>query len=176
MEWLNRNVEEFLYRTYTIRSDYNEFNLRIHDDNGSSGLTSVCLMAENDKNINNSILQKNKIMLSGQGADELFSDYGHNGQSKYLHSNFGGLYPQDLKSIFPWPSFFGSSMTSYLCKEEYIAGNHGFEARYPFLDKQVVQEFLNLTCELKNSRYKSVLDNYLTINNFPFARDQKIGF
>ncbi len=169
-EWLKYNVEEFMYRTYTRRSDYNEFNLRLHDDNGSIGLTTICDFASNGSN--------NKIFISGQGADEIFSDYGHKGTSKYSHSNFGGLFPEDLtkNNFFPWPSFFGSSMQSYLCKEEYIVGNHGFESRYPFLDKQVIQEFLNLTCELKNSRYKSVLDNYLTINNFPFARDQKIGF
>lgn len=166
-KWMNENVEEFLYQTWTLRSDYNERSLRLHEDNGSLGLTTICDWA----NLNNK-----KIHISGMGADEHISDYGFNGQSKYFHSNFGGLYPKDLKTIFPWPSFYGSSMISYLGKEEYIGGGHGIENRYPFLDPKVVQEFLNLSVDLKNSKYKSVLHEYLTRNNFPFDPGQKIGF
>ena len=91
-------------------------------------------------------------------------------------SNFGGLFPKDLTTIFPWPSFYYSSMESYLAKEEYVAGLHGIEARYPFLDRDVVQEFLWLSPHLKNSQYKSVIDNYFVQNNFPFSRGEKKGF
>lgn len=166
-QWLLKNTEEWKYTVRTTRSDYNERYLSLWDDNGSNGLSVVCSFAKRDNK---------KIFISGGGADEIFSDYGFGGVSKYAHSNFGGLFPQNLKDIFPWPSFFESTMESYLAKDEYVGGSYGLETRYPFIDVQVVQEFLNLTCELKNSRYKSVLDNYLTINNFPFARDQKIGF
>ena len=61
-------------------------------------------------------------------------------------------------------------------KEEHVAGAYGIEGRYPFLDKYVVQEFLWITSELKNKNYKSPLCNYLTINNFPFEKNQKTGF
>jgi asparagine synthetase B (glutamine-hydrolysing) len=64
----------------------------------------------------------------------------------------------------------------YISKEEHVAGMYGIETRYPFLDKDVVQEFLNLKCELKNKNYKSVLHEYLTKNNFPFLVNRKIGF
>ena len=37
-----------------------------------------------------------------------------------------------------------------------------FKYYYPFLDKQVVQEFLWLSSDLKNSHYKSPIYNYLT--------------
>jgi asparagine synthetase B (glutamine-hydrolysing) len=63
-----------------------------------------------------------------------------------------------------------------LAKEEYVAGAYGIEARYPFLDKQVVQEFLWLDVNLKNSTYKSVLHDYLTQNAYAFIPNQKIGF
>ena len=53
---------------------------------------------------------------------------------------------------------------------------HGVETRYPFLDKKVVQEFLWLDHNLKNSQYKSVLDNYFVENNYPFNRGEKKGF
>jgi asparagine synthetase B (glutamine-hydrolysing) len=110
------------------------------------------------------------------GGDEIFSDYGFGGKSKYQHSNFGGLFPKDLSALFPWPSFFGSTMESYLAKEEYVGGAYGLESRYPFLDKEVVQEFLWLDVSLKNNNYKNVLHYYLTENEFPFACGQKIGF
>jgi asparagine synthetase B (glutamine-hydrolysing) len=61
-------------------------------------------------------------------------------------------------------------------KEEHVAGSYGIEARYPFLDRRVVQEFLALDSRLKNSRYKSALRAYLENNSFPTAFDMKIGF
>ena len=94
----------------------------------------------------------------------------------YLHSNFGGLFPDDLSTIFPWNSFYGSSMESYIAKEEYVGGSYGIEVRYPFLDKKVVQEFLWLDVKLKNSVYKSPLDYYLVNNNYPYNKGQKLGF
>jgi len=164
---LRHRVEPYKYTICSASSDYNEFWLDLHDDSGSNGLSMVCAHAQ-EKQI--------KIYLSGQGADELFSDYGHGGNKIYPHSNFGGLFPQDLSTIFPWNSFYGSSMESYLAKEEYVAGAYGIEARYPFLDKQVVQEFLWLDVNLKNSTYKSVLHDYLTQNAYAFVPNQKIGF
>lgn len=162
-----QKTEEFKYVTYSNSSEYNEFDLSLVADNGSNSLSLLCSQAIRDQN---------KILLSGSGADEIFSDYGFGGNKKYKHSNFGGLFPDDLESIFPWPSFFNSSMESYLAKEEYVAGSYGIESRYPFLDNSVVQEFLWLTSELKNRYYKSVLHNYLTYNNFPFKEGEKIGF
>ena len=164
---IESNTEPFKYVTYSNSSDYNEYWLSLIDDNGANHLSHVCSKA---------IKEGKKIFLSGQGADEIFSDYGFGGIKKYNHSNFGGLYPDNLSTIFPWPSFFNSSMESYLAKEEYVAGSYGIEARYPFLDKKVVQEFLWLNTDLKNLNYKSVLYNYLTKNNYPFTKDEKIGF
>jgi asparagine synthetase B (glutamine-hydrolysing) len=67
-------------------------------------------------------------------------------------------------------------MESYIAKEEYVAGMFGIESRFPFLDKAVVQEFLWLNMELKNKYYKSVLNNYFIENDYPFAKNQKVGF
>lgn len=161
------NVEPYKYTICSSSSDYNEFWLDLQNDSGSNGLSLVCEFAKSNQI---------KIYLSGCGADEIFADYGFAGQKIYPHSNFGGLFPEDLSTIFPWNSFYGSSMESYLAKEEYISGAYGIEGRYPFLDKAVVQEFLWLKSELKNSVYKSVLDNYLTSQNYPFLKNQKIGF
>ena len=166
-DYINKNVEEFKYRIYSSSSDYNEFGKRLQDDNGSCGLSMICDIARKEGK---------KVYLSGSGSDEIFSDYGFNGEKKFLHSNFGGLFPEDLSSIFPWASFYESTMVSYLAKEEYVAGSYGIETRYPYLDKYVVQEFLWLHHTLKNSNYKSVLHEYLTKSNYPFEPDIKRGF
>ena len=165
--WIWKNVENFRYTISSSSSDYNEYWLDLQNDGGSVGMSIICSQAKS---------MNCKILLSGSGADELFSDYGFRGQKIYPHSNFGGLFPDDLSSIFPWNSFYGSSMESYLAKEEYVAGSYGIETRYPFLDKDVVQEFLWLTADLKNSAYKSVLHHYLVENNYPFIPGQKLGF
>jgi len=116
------------------------------------------------------------ISLSGQGADEILSDYGFNGDKKTWHSCFGGKFPNDLNKIFPWESFFSGIGQCLIMKEEIIGGSYGIEQRYPFLDKYVVQEFLWLTANLKNKYYKAPLHNYLSINNYPFSENKKIGF
>jgi asparagine synthetase B (glutamine-hydrolysing) len=174
-QYLLDNTEEFKYTIYSARSNYSESYLSLWDDNGSNGLSYVCSKAK---------LDDRKVFMSGAGADELFSDYAWNGSSKYQHSNFLGVFPENLETIFPtklnnkpiWASFYSSSMCSYLKKDEFVTGSYSQEGRYPFLDTEVVQEFLNITHTLKNSQYKSVIGNYLNINNFPFSPNEKIGF
>ncbi len=164
--YVKRHTDPFQYTIRSSSSDYTEF-IRLADDGGSIWLSHVCRQGRR---------YGRRIYLSGMGADEIFADYGHGGRKMVGHSNFGGLFPEDLSTIFPWNSFYGSSMESYLAKEEYIAGSYGLEARYPFLDKAVVQEFLHLSAALKNSAYKSVLHHYLTTHQFPFEPEVKRGF
>jgi asparagine synthetase B (glutamine-hydrolysing) len=154
---------------YTIKSDdgsYTEFKPLILDD-GSINFATICRKA---------ITKDCKICLSGTGCDEIISDYGFNGEKKFSHSNFGGLFPKNLKDIFPWGSFYKSTMESYLAKEEYVGGCFGIEMRYPFLDKNVVQEFLWLSQDLKNKEYKAPLSFYFKQTNFPFEESIKRGF
>ena len=166
-KFIMKHTESYQYTIHSGRTDYNEYDLALVDDNGSNQFSNLSRKAKRDNR---------KIHLSGMGGDEIFSDYGFGGESKYQHSNFGGLFPKDLTTIFPWPSFYGSTMESYLAKEEYVGGAYGLESRYPFLDKDVVQEFLSLDVKLKNNYYKNVLHHYFVENNFPFDEGQKIGF
>jgi len=149
------NCEDFYYQNYSIKGDKASF-----------GLAAICDRASKETY---------RIYLSGQGADEIISDYGFGGRKIYGHSSFGGLFPKSLTGFWPWHSFYDGTQIQYLNKEEYVAGHYGIETRYPFLDKQLVQEFLWLDAKLKNSRYKSALHEYLVRNNFPFAQE-KIGF
>lgn len=155
-KYLNDSCENFNYCDYSIKCD-----------KASIGLAYICSKAKKENR---------RIYLSGQGADEIISDYGFNGHKIYPHSEFGGKFPDSLEGFWPWLSFYDGTQIKYLNKEEYVAGHYGIEARYPFLDKALVQEFLWLKPSLKNSKYKSTLDEYLTRNNFPFANGQKIGF
>lgn len=155
---LKNNIEEFYD---------DEINYKICNDKASVGLSVICEKAK---------LENRKIYFSGQGVDEIISDYGMFGTKIYNHSCFGGLFPENLSLIFPWVNFYDGNQKMYISKEEHVAGLYGIETRYPFLDKSVVQEFLNLKVDLKNKYYKSVLHEYLTTNNFPFLINKKIGF
>jgi asparagine synthetase B (glutamine-hydrolysing) len=118
-----------------------------------------------------------KVALSGAGSDEIISDYGILGEKIYSHSEFGGLFPDDLNSpFFPWKKFYGDTQRSYLFKEELILGCHGMEGRYPFLDRDVVKAFLDLDVNLKNLEYKAPIANFLRENNYPFESGKKRGF
>jgi len=117
-----------------------------------------------------------KIVLSGQGADEILSDYGMDGKKLYWHSELRGVFPDELVDVFPWPNFFGRMQERYLAKEECIAGAFGIETRYPFLDKRLVQEFLNLSPRFKNQFYKAPIHQYLVNKGYPFEANSKRGF
>jgi asparagine synthetase B (glutamine-hydrolysing) len=160
---LNINNYKILENAITNRKNRKELS----DDNGSVGCSFICSQA---------IKNNYKIYLSGSGADEILSDYGFKKNKIYGHSSIGGFYPDDLNIVFPWKNFFGNTQRAYLMKEEYIAGSYGIEGRYPFLDKNLVQEFLWLNNNLKNNIYKAPIDHYLNLNQFPYEKDQKLGF
>lgn len=162
---IRSRVEDYTYNIWSAGGGYTE-RIPLYSDSGSKGLDIICDRA---------ISVGHKIYISGSGADEIISDYGFAGKKIFGHSNFGGLFPENLESVFPWPSFYGSTMRAYLDKEEYIAGSHGIETRYPFLDKYLAQEFLWLDVKLKNSKYKSAIHEYLIENTFPFAVEKR-GF
>jgi len=155
-----KSCEDFIYDDGFRRYD-------IKQDQASLGLASICRRARKEQR---------RVYFSGQGADEIISDYGFAGRKIFKHSGFGGMFPEDLQGFFPWHSFWNGTQIQYLNKEEYVAGHYGIETRYPFLDRDLVQEFLWLTADLKNSRYKSCLDHYLHSRKWPYHQGEKLGF
>ena len=139
----------------------------LHEDGGAIGLAKICEFMKS---------YGFNCLLSGSGADEIISDYGFNGIKLYSHSEFGGLFPSNLEDIFPWKKFYGDTQRSYLLKDEMISGIYGIEGRYPFLDKNVIQEFLSLSAHLKNKRYKNCIASFLDNNSYPFSEGDKLGF
>ena len=155
--YLHKAVEPYKFK---LKRGGNWIIQMLHKDKAIYGLGHICQVA---------FSENRKVYLSGQGADEIMSDYSKFPAQSELH----GKYPEKLS---PWTNFYSSYMESYIMKEEYIAGAYGIETRYPFLDKEVVQEFLWLKPELKNRMYKAPLDYYLTQNDYPFLRNTKHGF
>jgi len=109
------------------------------------------------------------ICISGQGGDEIISDYALFPKQ----STFKGKFPDKLTE---WDNFRGNMQMEYLNELEEIASLYGIEVRYPFLDVDLVQEFLWLKPELKNRNYKAPLFEYLTLNKVPFDENVKKGF
>tara|TARA_R110000744_G_scaffold160557_1_gene276843 strand:+ start:97 stop:1428 length:1332 start_codon:yes stop_codon:yes gene_type:complete len=157
---LKEKCEEFIYRTRMNRG-------LMTDDKGAVGMYYICNLARQGGK---------KILLSGQGADEIYSDYGFNGSKLSSVSGIAGTFPEDLKTCFPWNNFYEGTQVSYLAKEEHVAGIFGIEARYPFLDRDLVQEFFWLNNNLKNKNYKAPLHEYMLRNNVSFDQNIKIGF
>lgn len=116
--------------------------------------------------------------MSGQGGDEIISDYKLTNEGKTIGlSCFGGLWPANLSApgFFPWCNFYYGSQRSFLTKEELVGGAHGIEARYPFLDPKVVQEYLYLTHTVKNSLTKRPIVDLMKEVQFPFNEKGKIS-
>ena len=157
-------------------------NAYIWKDKASVGLSVICGKAKMDNF---------RIFLSGQGADEIYADYGYEGRDKGSgHSCFGGLWPKNMMLVQSnkkfvsndseedviWKSFFDYPQKQFIMKEDFVSGAHGIEGRFPFLDKYLVQEFLWLAPELKNKNYKAPLEYFLTKYNYPYDKNIKIGF
>jgi len=151
--YLAEHMEDFVYDIYgKVR--------RLTDENSAFAMAYIMQAARADGR---------RIYLSGQGADEIISDYGPwAGQS-----DFKGTFPTDLK---PWGNFYGNCQEAYLAKEEHVGGAFSVETRYPFLDSAVVQAFLDLTTEAKNRHYKAPIREYLLRHNYPFREGSKLGF
>ena len=136
-------------------------------DKASAGDAFICRFAE---------CNAKSIMLSGQGSDEIISDYGWAGRQRYSQSQLGGYFPNNLSTVFPYGNFDKGTMDAYIAKTEFIGRLYGIEARYPYLDVDLVQEFLHLTPELKNIHYKAPLHEYFQRNNYPYDDGIKKGF
>lgn len=145
---------------YTIFYKGIQTDMRAMDDGGIFGVATICDLAKQEGR---------KVNMSGQGSDEILSDYALFPDQ----SEFKGRFPEKLTK---WRNFDKGCQESYLMKEEFAAGAFNIETRYPFLDKQLVQEFLWLSIELKNRTYKAPLEEYLRRNKFPFEPNSKRGF
>lgn len=145
---------------YIIRYNGIQTDMRILDDRASMGGAFMCDCAK---------MEGRKVYISTQGCDEIISDYSLIPDQ----SEFKGVFPDELKE---WWNFRKGCNYSYLMKEERIPEVFGIETRCPFIDIDLVQEFLWLKPELKNKYYKAPLRKYLITNKIPFEENVKRGF
>jgi len=165
------------YKLQFSTNDNSILHYSVYEDPASTGLNYICELSKLEHNC--------RVYISGSGCDEIMSDYSVQGRSLSKTSYFNGIFPKNLNDIFPkysfdidakWKSFYRQTQEVYLMKEEMVAGANGIEGRYPFLDRECVQEFLLLKPELKNQFYKSAVHYYMTKYNFPFDVNLKLGF
>lgn len=107
--------------------------------------------------------------ISGQGVDEIFTDY--LGGSGRMASTDGRLTDFSQE----WMNFRLGWQQAFLAASERIAGLHGFETRYPFLAKPLVQSFLDLPVAERMHPEKAPLKMVLNDLQFPYA-EKKTGF
>ena len=151
--FLRENAETETFRVTIFTGEEEDYD--VLEDPATCGLALIHSRAR---------AEGREVFLSGQGADETLAACRHWP---------GTRFPEELA---PWPDFAGNWQTAYLAKEEAAARACGVEARYPFLDRAVVQEFLWLAPELKNRRYKAPLHEYMTRCGYPFDENVKTGF
>ena len=156
--WVARHVEPYTYTQQRRR-------IALAHDPGASALSHICSLAR-PLGI--------RVYLSGAGADEIYGDYGRIGAAASSDGRVRA-WPANLSAIWPWPSFFGQEMRDYLRKEEYVAGAHAIEGRFPFLDVDLVQEFLWLNTSLKGRATKYPIHAYIANAGYPTEK-KKHGF
>jgi len=163
-DWFERYRQELEKKIenapYTIKYDGKIRDQSILDDQASVALAYMCDTA---------VKEGWTTYVSTQGADEILSDYG----LWPSQSTYKGTFPDDLKE---WYNFRDGCNYSYLLKETKVPKAYGAKVTFPFLDIDLVQEFLWLTPELKNRHYKAPLYEYLVRNGVAFEYGKKRGF
>ena len=167
---INNNIKKkersFLKKNapfFSINIDYKPYlSDDYRDIPGFIATSKICRTARKEKNL---------ILMSGQGADEIISDY-FNEFTNSRRSCFKGNWKLAKK---PWYNFYNGWNRVYLAASERVAGSHGIESRYPFLDYDLIQTFLELSPKLKGKIYKAPIVNILDKIKFPYHL-KKIGF
>ena len=172
-EWLREHIETFHHVHYSATnvSRYRSQWSTIVNDRAAIGLSMIIHSARQEAGL---------VYLSGAGADEIISDYSI-GPGECVMSgccNFDGRFPANLSDIYPhrWANFYGGLQRANLMREELTAGARGVEGRYPFLDPDVVQEYLWLSQSLKNSEYKRPIADFMREQSYPNRYKWKSGF
>lgn len=118
--------------------------------------------------------QGSVIALSGVGGDEIYSDYGWDGERYRAHSNFGGVWPANFSLV--WPYHILNQWIDYgLQLTDPIGGMYGIESRFPLIDRRLVQAWINTDHRLKNAKYKGWMQDYMDQYHYPYTL-KKHGF
>ena len=134
---------------------------------------TYCNAGDSEIYQNNMIPKGKRIILGGDGGDDIYSDYGYKGERMRKQSRFGGHFPGDLDTVWPWTS--NNVFQTYHNRTEIVGGYHGIEYRCPFMSTELIQAWLNTTHELKNKKYKGWMAQYMLDHNYPYADMEEHG-
>lgn len=127
--------------------------------------------------------KKVKVVLSGEGADELFGGY-----VRYLKPHFNWLAQNEFpsyKSMFEpaknvsvsgWQEFNGN-MRELLRMGDRMSSAWGLENRCPFLDRRIIEFAFSLrhTEKIRGLEMKSILRRILLKRNPAYRQEEKKG-
>lgn len=148
---------------YNVNIDYKPYlSDDYRDIPGFIAMSKICRTARKEKNL---------ILMSGQGCDEIISDY-FNKFTNSKRSCFKGNWKLAKK---PWYNFYNGWNKVFLAAMERVSGSHGIETRYPFLDFDLIQTFLKLPHNLKGKTYKAPITYILNKIKYPYNL-KKVGF
>lgn len=121
------------------------------------------------------VKKKHKVLITGNGGDEIYNDWQDqtDGKRKRLGKSCG-RWPEDMQLIWPYHNYYPRLIKTNTVID-FACGYYGVEVRNPMLDCEVVQAWLNTTADLKNSKYKGWMQEYMRIVGYPFTK-QKIHF
>lgn len=149
-------------QTETIRNCYGGDSLYLTRNLWNKGVATIGAVYE-------TLAQQGvKIVLNGCGGDDIYSDYADRGMRLSNHSTIGGLWPKDLETVWPWWDTY-KWLESELFYNDFIGGINGLETRFPLIDKQLIQAWLNTSNDIKNSGYKAWICNYLDQYKYPYT-------
>jgi asparagine synthetase B (glutamine-hydrolysing) len=110
-----------------------------------------------------------KVLLTGQGADEIIDNYIYkfSSRNKYLNMSY---WPENLEEVFPYDHFYEGRQRKLIDMQQYVSLSFGIETRNPFLDKKLTQEWLWLSTSLKNKENKGPIKNFLRKRGIAISR------
>lgn len=146
-----------------IAEDFEEENFPDPDFRNVPGYVAAALICQSARR------DGRLVQLSGQGSDEILTDYC---TGSMRMSEFKGDW-RKLKR--PWKNLHQGWNAVFLGGVERISGLFGIETRYPFLDRALVQSFINLKPEIKATRFKGPIAKYFDQVGFPYV-EKKQGF
>jgi|TARA_R110000868_G_scaffold113225_1_gene304083 asparagine synthetase B (glutamine-hydrolysing) len=111
-----------------------------------------------------------KVVIMGNGADEIFDNYRNKGKSNF------DIFPHDQSTIFPWEHFYGGQSRKLLDYHETYSLFYGLEQRNVFYDKSLAQAWLNVDVNIKNIEYKVFMKEYLRKRDIKIPKFPKSGF
>ena len=119
------------------------------------------------------ISRNKKIVITGNGGDEIYTDY-HTQHMGHIWAKTNGSFPSSLQLVWPWHKH-RCDIQIHNTRWDFMAGYYGLEIRNPLLDVNLVQAWLNTTCERKNS-YKAWMMAYMDQEKYPYAMKKVHGW